>query len=845
MVKLFISYSHSDERYKDMLEKHLILLKRNKIIEAWSDREIVAGEEWDSKIKDELEQADIILLLVSIDFLNSNYCYDVEIKRAIEKHEKNEAILIPIILRTCDWHGTEFSKIQALPKNGKPVKTFEDEDEAFHSITEGIKLAIERLKNNREISESEIIKSQTKNIIHKQRKECDTPPNNSVWIGRSIEIKDICLDLHKVVFISGIGGQGKSGLASYYVKEIMPKFSQWEFWDWRDCQEKEDRIHTKIISIICRLSNNLITPNQIADERIDDLIELLFQQLNDRRIVFVFDNVDAYIEYENFQLTGAVYKLYKAALTQNHNSKFIFTCRSTVNDIHTDLLIIKLQGLSMMDTDSLFRKYNLPMQEGQLDLLISKSYELTKGHPLWLNLIAAQARRGFDVVEKFISGVKKKSDFQEDDFSSILSNKILNVIWESLNDKQKILLRALAETVRSETHENLSQVLSSELNNNQFNKAFKVLKQLNLIVIKSEVDELDTFELHPLVREYIIQNFGRNERSKFISLFVNFYDNIILILKPKLSSEQPLSFFENWTAKVELAINKDDYKTALVSLEEISHSICKAGFVEEYIRIANLLFTTIDWTNAINEEYSYFHSQLIKFIETITDFGKFDQAKAYLLKYEKQILDKGLNYIRFCRILGHYYWFIGELGEAIKIVEKAISLEEQSDTKSGYDLRHTLALALRDTGEKSKIEKALELFLNDIDIEKVINSKEDLHISGEIYGNVGRCLHYLEKNDDAIKCYKKSLAILSDRMNIGYGYFWIAEALLIKEDLSTSIWFFVQARNIWKKISPIKANMLNKKITAFADINIVYQNIVEMDDIQIEKFCSSWLELPN
>ncbi|MBL0286754.1 MAG: toll/interleukin-1 receptor domain-containing protein [Bacteroidetes bacterium] len=121
-ITIFISYSHEDESYKDKLEKHLSILKRNNIIETWHDRKIIPGEEWDKKIKEELESAQIILLLVSVDFLSSNYCYDIEIKRAVERHEKGEAVLIPIMLRKCDWNETSFSKIQALPKTQNLLK---------------------------------------------------------------------------------------------------------------------------------------------------------------------------------------------------------------------------------------------------------------------------------------------------------------------------------------------------------------------------------------------------------------------------------------------------------------------------------------------------------------------------------------------------------------------------------------------------------------------------------------------------------------------------------------------------------------------------------------------------
>ncbi len=94
-ISVFISYTHVDEIFKDKLEKHLSIMKRNNIIHTWSDRKIIAGEEWDKRIKSELESSQIILLLVSVDFLASDYCYDVEIKRAVERHENGDAVVIP------------------------------------------------------------------------------------------------------------------------------------------------------------------------------------------------------------------------------------------------------------------------------------------------------------------------------------------------------------------------------------------------------------------------------------------------------------------------------------------------------------------------------------------------------------------------------------------------------------------------------------------------------------------------------------------------------------------------------------------------------------------------------
>jgi TIR domain len=141
-IEIFYSYSHKDEDLRNELEKHLSLLKRNGVIAGWHDRKIVSGAEWSGEIDKHLEASNIILLLVSSDFIASDYCYEIEMKRAMERHEQRAARVIPIILRRCDWHDAPFGKLQALPKDGKPIKTWNDIDEAFTDVVAGLKRTI-------------------------------------------------------------------------------------------------------------------------------------------------------------------------------------------------------------------------------------------------------------------------------------------------------------------------------------------------------------------------------------------------------------------------------------------------------------------------------------------------------------------------------------------------------------------------------------------------------------------------------------------------------------------------------------------------------------------------------
>ncbi len=144
-LNVFISYSHADEKYKEKLVSHLQPLKRLHLIDSWDDRKIKAGADWGDEISKKLVEADIILLLISIDFINSEYCYDIELERALERSEEGDAVVIPIILRSCLWRSAPFAKLQALPKDARAVASWPEEDEAFTNIADGIKQAAEKL----------------------------------------------------------------------------------------------------------------------------------------------------------------------------------------------------------------------------------------------------------------------------------------------------------------------------------------------------------------------------------------------------------------------------------------------------------------------------------------------------------------------------------------------------------------------------------------------------------------------------------------------------------------------------------------------------------------------------
>ncbi len=645
--------------------------------------------------------------------------------------------------------------------------------------------------------------------------EYDLPPKNKFWVGREKELENISTGIFKVIFITGIGGQGKSALAAHYLKNCFDS-NLFEFGDWRDFKEETNRFQTKLISIIKRISNNQVTAKQLDNASNIELVDVFFKNLSDKKIVFVLDNIDSYIDLETFTPSGGMKYFFEQALEINHKSKFIFTCRPFIREASLNFYQLKLNGLSEKESEEIFTLYKIPISKEQLIELSSKAYKLTNGHPLWLNLIAAQALRGIETVTKFIQSIEDKTEFNEDGFSSILSDKILNEVWYSLNQKQRTLLRGVAETVKPETVSNLKKIIEPELKSNQFDRAFKVLKNLNLIEVKSSTISEDQIELHPLVKEYISSKFPQKDRAKYITLLVQYYDQFIYVLKPKLNSDMNLSAYQNWTSKIELQINKGDFKPALVALEEVSSSILSAGFSEEYLRVAEKLFHSIDWKKAIENEYPYFDSQFSTMMTILTQFGRYSECEELLNQYSKLIPGKSSQYLSYCSEKCYLFWYQEKFDEAIEIGEYGVFLLNESGITDNYSLKHNLALSHRDSKIEKNINDALTYFLKGEVIENVISDVNE-ELGGHFYGNIGRCLELLNDKENALTCYYISISILfkednsHSKLNIGYAASWIFEILKSSKEKLNSLYFLKLSINTWENSSPPRAVAMKKE----------------------------------
>jgi hypothetical protein len=158
-VEVFCSYSHKDELLRNQFEACVAVLVQQGLARIWYDRQILAGGNWTAEIEEHLNSADIITFLVSADFLASEYCYKKEVRQALEREARGEVLVLPIIVRPCDWTDAPFAHLQAIPTGANAVTAWTNIDEAWTDVAKSLKIAVrqalirrqEEMKKQREV----------------------------------------------------------------------------------------------------------------------------------------------------------------------------------------------------------------------------------------------------------------------------------------------------------------------------------------------------------------------------------------------------------------------------------------------------------------------------------------------------------------------------------------------------------------------------------------------------------------------------------------------------------------------------------------------------------------------
>jgi tetratricopeptide (TPR) repeat protein len=404
----------------------------------------------------------------------------------------------------------------------------------------------------------------------------------------------------------------------------------------------------------------------------------------------------------------------------------------------------------------------------------------------------------------------------------------------------------LAETPRPESEERLADYVAGSLHWNQFRKAIKLLKTLNLVVVKPEPGGRDTIELHPLIREFIRTEYSPKDREKFIGIICKVFDRIILKFKPQLRQLPSYSILEHWTLRAELALNRRDYKEALEYLYDAASPLIEKGYVEEFVRVGSRIFRELDWTEALLTKYPYFELMIGQVSMQLSHLGRYAEADELAERYEKVIIGKSARFIHLCQIRSYSYWLRGRYDSAKEWGRRGVELKQSAHVDTEFDCAHNLALAQRDSGE---VEPALKYFLQDQTIDELLQrtEKNDTRPS-HVFGNIGRCLCLKGDIKNALRCVRKSAVMLDTEtgsnvlVNQGWAALWLGELFETSGKLDLAYCFFKRAESKWESSSPINAKLSRTRSDKVFDELAKVTSFKLPSDAEIEERCRKLLE---
>ncbi|MBV9689657.1 MAG: DUF2225 domain-containing protein [Ktedonobacteraceae bacterium] len=327
-LRLFYSYAHADEAWRKRLEVHLGTLKRQGYIAPWHDRDISAGQDWERAVDENLNHAHIILLLISPDFIASDYCYSIEMHRALEQHKAGEAVVIPIILSFVDWQGSPFSKLQVLPTDGKPIISshWHNSDEAFTHVAQGIRTAIKKhfpdfvpvLATPEHISAPPRTPSATTWNVPYRRNPFFTGREHLLTELRERLLASSTATLSQPQAISGLGGIGKTQTAVEYAYRYR---DQYRYVLWVNAAT-----HDTLITNYAALADSLHLPQQQEADLNRVVVQRWLSEHDDW--LLIFDNADDVALVEEL-------------LPQQSKGHVLLTSRTQIGGSIADIIIVE------------------------------------------------------------------------------------------------------------------------------------------------------------------------------------------------------------------------------------------------------------------------------------------------------------------------------------------------------------------------------------------------------------------------------------------------------------------------------------------------------------------------
>jgi len=490
-----------------------------------------------------------------------------------------------------------------------------------------------------------------------------------------------------------------------------------------------------------------------------------------------------------------------------------------------------LEGIDLSATSRLFEQRLATAAATDIE----EAHRVTEGHAFWLDLLAIQvAKRPFETpLDDLLDAIRTGR--------GPVPEKTLNSIWDTLKAREQLVLRGMAETVKPASEAEIGDYLRHELGYGKVIKALKALRALNLVVVKRPPNAPEVLELHPLVRRFVQQKFGRDEQISFINAIIGVYKRFIGAHRAQLGEGPRLSILQYWTQNVELDVAAGKTADAFATLAEVADAYMSSAYSREYCRTARLLLDSLNWVDD-HGKYKAFEVVFGSQVRILSYLGEHVEVDALLDRYDRTFVNKDARYISYCEMRSFSKWVRGQFTEALEWGRTGDELKKASGVDTSHDVSHTLALALRDAG---KPEEALPVFLRGQQSSAVVDPEElDEQRGGAYYGNIGRCLHFMGQIDTALVCYQKSALLIEKDtanehiQNQGYVRLWIAELFVGRGELRLAYAFSRAAFSKWEHVYPEKA----ATAAQLADqIGKRLGQRDQFDDLKFERICLDWI----
>jgi tetratricopeptide (TPR) repeat protein len=782
-VELFYSYAHEDGKLRDELDTHLATLKREGVIRGWHDRAIVAGREWGGEIDEQLKSADILLLLVSPDFLASDYCHEVEVKQAMRRHEAFEARVIPIILRPSDWTHTPFSKLQALPKNAKPITLWGNSDEAFLNVARGIRKAAEELLSTRS-PRAETEGKTADSTPHVSLANIPRPPLVGFVARRDEQGRDIVGRLredlaprsNKLVTLSGPGGVGKTTLAAEAARALADDFAGRLVWSSADGRASYS-LSTLLDDIATQLGRPDLRP--LAPDAKKEQVHAL---VADPPVLVVLDNYETVAPDER----GGIEEWF----TQSRCSSLI-TSRQRV----APTLNINIAAMSREEAEELLERLIAQTQDPEMfsASVRQRVYETAEANPFLIEWVVAQIDQAQEPDTVFAELAQGEGDAAERVF-----DRSFNL--PQVGDDGRAALLALSLFSPSASREALAAVSGFGDDPKRFNEAVKNLRALWLI---KGLDENRRFTIEGLTRTLAAAHLSKDARAnefgqRFVAYFLDYVGahtqptpedyNLLEEEKDNLSSATDAAFFhEAWESVVPMAFALARPTSGMFDVR---------GYWDEALRINELALQAARLSSNKGDVASLAHNVAIMHQQR----GEREEARRLYdesLEINKKLGDQSGIAITLHE-LGRLAQAQGDLVAAQRLYDESLELKKNLGDQSGIaSSLHQLGMLAQDQGDK---DEARRLYDESLEINKKLGNQSSiastLHNLAVIAQAQGDLVEARRLYDGSLEIKRK----LGDQSGIASSLHQLGMLAEEEGDKSEAVRLFRDSLNIFERL---------------------------------------------